>query len=295
VTIAALVLVGGVVLYNLAARAAVRWDGTSVPRDPDTGLMVGAGPTTIDRGRPRACLLLHGWLTSPADFSELTGAIDRTGWDVHAPLHVGHGTGPADMAEVDADDLLGGAREHYSRLREEYERVALLGFSMGGTIATILASERPPDRLVLVAPLYRVRHRWYYVLPARWWHVVASPFIRYAWRGHRLVHINQKENRDRVLLYTAFPISAVHALFELRRRAVEQVNPDALTMPVLLLYGTGDGVCSPAAMDEYLDEMASDRKQTVVYRRSDHHLLHDYDGEEATKAITEFLHASARR
>jgi len=277
-----------VLVINVVGCAAVHRGGTSVPRDPDTGIMQGGGPVRIEGGRPRACLLLHGWLTTPADFGELPQRLDEAGWDVHAPLQVGHGTRPADLVGVGADGLLDGARGHYLDLLARYDEVALVGFSMGGTMATVLAAERPPARLVLVNPFCAVRYRWYYVLPPRWWWPVLSPVLRHVWRG-RGVHVNRAEDRARIPTYTAFPASIADALFELRRRMRREADLDALTMPALLVCSTGDDVCAVSAADGLFEAMPSADKEKVVFSRSNHHLLHDHDADAAVEAVVRFL------
>ncbi len=278
------------VAVNVAGCAAVHRDGTSHPRDPETGFMQGGEPARIDRGRSRACLLLHGWLGTPAALGSLPKALDEAGWDVHAPLHAGHGTRPAALKGVGAGELLQHARERYEAIRSRYETVALVGFSMGGTIATILAAERPPDRLVLISPYYRVRHKWFYVLPAHWWQAVLGSVLWYVPRGGGFVHVNRKENRDKVVRYTAFPTSASRALFALGRKALRS-DLSPLKMPVLLVHSTGDEVCSPAAMKRVLERMPSQQKRKAVFSRSDHHVLLDYDAEAAVGGIVDFLEA----
>ena len=190
-----------------------------------------------------------------------------------------------------ADQLLGAARAHYRQLRARYPTVALLGFSMGGTMATILASEAPPDRLVLVAPFYGVQHKWYYVLPSRRWQALLSPFLRYSVRPAGLTRVNRPAGLNEIAAYDAYPVSALDALFELRRRAVADVDPGRLRMPVLLLHSTGDEACSCAATRALVDRMPSPRKRVVVFERSNHHLLHDYERREAIEAVTAFLGA----
>jgi len=286
---AVVLLALGLVCMNLIGCAACRRGGTSVPTDPETGIMQGAEPVRIDRGRDRACLLLHGWLTTPADFGDLPERLDEAGWDVYAPLQEGHGTKPADLEGVTANDLLRTAREHYDELRSRCDRVALVGFSMGGTMATILAAEQPPDALVLIAPYFRVRHKWYYLLPPRTWNAVLSPVLKWTWRGRMGLHVNRKEGRGEVLLYTAFPTSAADALFELRRRVLDEADRQKLTMPVLLVYSQGDEVSSQQAAEQYVATMPAVRKERAVFSRSDHHILHDYDRGEAASAVAGFL------
>ena len=258
-------------------------------RDPLTGTIQGAEPVRIDRGRPRACLLLHGWITSPADFADLPAALDAAGWDVHAPLHAGHGTSPDELKGITADRLLERARQNYRDLRASHEHVALVGFSMGGTIATILAAEEPPQELVLVSPYFAVRYRWFYVLPPRWWSKLVSPFVHTVKRPERMVFCNRPEGREAIITYDSFPTEASEALFDLRRIALKQAGLASLCMPVLLVYSTGDHVCSPVEMVSVFNKLPSEAKRKATFVRSNHHILHDHDREEAVAAITSFL------
>ena len=251
------------------------------------------GPPTWapDRGRAQACLLLHGWLGTPLEFGDLPRALDEAGWDVYVPLHVGHGGRPTDMNGVTSDQLLGASRAHYARLRARYPAVALLGFSMGGTIATILASEEPPDRLVLLAPFYGVQHKWYYGLTSRGWHRLLSPFLRYVVRPPGMRRVNRPAGLQEMVAYTAYPATAIGALFELRHRATTEVDPGAFHMPVLLLHSTGDESSASAESRKFVDRMPSADKQLIAFHRSNHHLLHDYERREAIEAIVIFLNA----
>jgi carboxylesterase len=275
---AALLAATGLLCFNAAGADAVA-------RAPD----LGARPVRIDRGRPRACLLLHGWLSTPLDFGDLPRALDEAGWDVYAPLHVGHGGRPTEMEGVTADALLDASRAHYEELRARYPTVALVGFSMGGTIATILAAEEPPDRLVLIAPFYDVQHKWYYGLSPHTWHRLLSPFLRYVVRPPGLTRVNRPEGLNEIAAYTAYPASALAALFDLRRRAVTRVDPGAFRMPVLLLHPTSDESSSSVASRQYVERMPSADKRVVAYGRSNHQLLHDYERGEAIAEIVAFL------
>lgn len=250
-------------------------------------IIPGAESVRIDRGRRGACLLLHGWLTSPADFGRLPEALDEAGWDVYAPRLPGHGTRPEALEEVTADDLLGAARSHYRRLRRRYERVVLGGFSMGGTMATVLAGETRPAGLVLVAPFYRVRHHWYYLLPARRWARLLTPLLGYVTRAPFPKQINDRSMADRIVQYDRFPVEAVEALFELRRRA-KAVEVERWRMPVLLLYSSGDQVADPAAMRAVFERVPPDSREEVAFTRSNHLLLWDWDRRAAVEAAVEF-------
>jgi len=284
----ATVLAAGAVALDVSGRRAIR-EAASAPRSPQTGIMLGAEPLRVDRGRAGACLLLHGWGGSPADFGDLPKALDEAGWDVYAPLHTGHGTSPADLEGVKAQALLDGARARYADLRAQYKKIALVGFSIGGTLATILSAERPPDGLVLLAPFYEVTYKPYYVLPARWWHALLRPFVRYVARPQWMIQVNRPEGRGHLVEYNALPTGSMQAPFCLRRHALEEAGLARLQMPLLMLYSRGDEVSSPAAMAEFYRRLPDGRKAMATFERSNHHILHDYDREAAIRAIVEFV------
>jgi len=276
----------GALGMSCAWRREFQRGGTSAPQDPETGIMRGAEPVRLEAGNDRACLLLHGWLTGPADFGDLPEALGRAGWDVHAPLLYGHGTHPRAMLDITADKMLDTAREQYEELQARYDRVALIGFSAGGAVATLLARERLPDRLVLVAPFLGLRYRWYYVLPPRWWQRMVAPAVPYIGRSHRLLRINRKEGLERLVTYTVYPTAANDAPFELLRRLLEGSGPD---VPVLLVYAPGDDVCSPGAELEFFGRLPGGSNSALACPNSNHHILNDYDREAAVQAIVEFL------
>ncbi len=263
------------------------------PRDPDSGVIIGAEEVRIDRGRAGACLLLHGWLASPADFRDLSERLDAAGWDVWAPRHTAHGTHPADLVGITAEDLLENARDRYNDLRETHERVVLIGFSMGGTIATILASESRPDGLVLVAPFYGVTHKWYYILPADWWRRLLSPLFVSMPHSRKRLHVNRKEVREKIITYHAFPTDITTALFDLRRIVVQECDLSGLDMPLLVVYAPKDGVASTRATRRFVDRMPTQDVQWVSCPESDHYILYDFDGEAALGAIVHFVESLA--
>jgi len=252
----------------------------------ETKVMKGAEPVTIDRARSRACLLLHGFASSPADFGELPAELDQAGWDVYAPRFPGHGTSPADLAEVSASELLDFADKRYVQLKRRYDTLVVGGFSMGGTIATGLACSHDPDALLLIGPFYKLTYKTYYVLPPEWWHTLLSPFIN---RIPADKAVNRPEGRKELTVYDEMPIPATQELFALRDRVMQTLKETAPECPVLLLYSENDDVASPGAMMRVFRRILSDPKQKIRFTRSNHHLLSDWDRQEAVEAILKFL------
>lgn len=248
--------------------------------------MEGAESVEIDRGRRRACLLLHGFASSPADFGQLPHELDRAGWDVHAPLLPGHGTAPGDLATVTAEQILEAAEDQYRRVSGRHDCPAVGGFSMGGTIATALAASHRPRALVLISPYYRVAYRAWYVLPAEWWHRILSPLINEVPAAKA---VNQPGAADRLAAYETLPMPAIGELFRVRNRVVESVEPQEVRCPALLVYSEGDEVASPSAMRKAFERLPAEGNAVARFTRSNHHVLQDYDRRAAVWAVVEFL------
>ena len=97
-------------------------------------------------------LLLHGFTGAKEDFVESFGALAEHGWHAVAPDHRGHGDSaqPSDEADYSLQVLADDALALADRLG--WGRFVLLGHSMGGMVAQLLALAAPErlDALVLV-------------------------------------------------------------------------------------------------------------------------------------------------
>lgn len=275
--------------YNTHARRVLHERLETAPREPGTNILAGAAPVNIDHDRERVCVLLHGFMSSPADYGRLPEALEEAGWDVRVPLHPGHGRDPRRLRDIEADDLIEAAEEELLTLRKRYETVALGGFSMGGSIAIILAARHKPDATLLVNPFLRNPYHLKYILPLRWWHTLLSPLLDYG-KHPGTIPINRPEGKDGFVIYHVVPAPIFAELFELADRAGQTDLPD---VPVLALLSEGDVTASAHAARKYLHRTGGEKTQIKTYDRSNHVLMLDYDREEATRDIIGFLEDAA--
>ncbi len=101
-------------------------------------------------------LLLHGFPGTPAELRPLGEVLAAAGVSALAPLLPGFGPAMHQLAGVGAEEWLASAGEAWAGVRARNLPTLLVGYSMGGALALRLAAEWPPDRLVLVAPLWRL-------------------------------------------------------------------------------------------------------------------------------------------
>jgi carboxylesterase len=103
-----------------------------------------------------AALLLHGFPGTPAELRPLGEALSASGVSAFAPLLPGFGPAMHRISEVGLDDWLAAAAQAWYAVRAAHARPVLIGYSMGAALALRLAATYPPERLVLIAPLWRM-------------------------------------------------------------------------------------------------------------------------------------------
>ena len=107
-------------------------------------------------GNRHACLLLPGF-SENEEALHIAGALREAGFVV-----IVHNMRRGDETTCGAlssnwRSCLDGARETYARLALAHESVAVLGFSLGGALALILAAEYPVSAVVAVCPALKLR------------------------------------------------------------------------------------------------------------------------------------------
>jgi len=148
----------GILIVAVAARAASRRRleravAARLPLGAD-GIVPGAGPIELPTpGARDAVLLLHGFGDSPDTLRYLAADLHARGFPVYAPLLPGHGRTLDAFRRSPRGSWLAAARDAYARLAARYERVGVVGLSMGGALAVLVAADQPQvAALALLAP-----------------------------------------------------------------------------------------------------------------------------------------------
>ncbi|QJR36662.1 alpha/beta hydrolase [Gemmatimonas groenlandica] len=138
-------------------------------------------PASPGDGIPRrAVLLLHGFNDTAQSMAYLGAKLQARGWTVRAPLLPGHGRDLATMAnESRAARWREAVLAEYDALRREYDAVTVVGQSMGGALALLLATERPDiPALVLLAPYVGMPRNLQWKVLGAWIARAALPYLR---------------------------------------------------------------------------------------------------------------------
>lgn len=99
-------------------------------------------PFTFQQEGSQAVLLLHGFTGNSADVRMIGRFLEKQGYTSHAPVYQGHGKSPEELLKYSPDDWWLDAKKGYEYLKNlGYEKIAVVGLSLGGSLGLKLASE----------------------------------------------------------------------------------------------------------------------------------------------------------
>ncbi|HUW60560.1 MAG TPA: alpha/beta fold hydrolase [Candidatus Bathyarchaeia archaeon] len=273
--------------YAAGARLVARSDAQQ-PRD-SAGLLIGAAPRDLGPENAEcAVLLVHGYLGCGNNFGRLPERLAQSGFRVRVMLLPGHGTSPRNLANVSGDQLLKAVLDEIDRLRPNHKRLVLVGHSMGGTLATLAAAQRPVNGLVLAAPYFGVTTHWYYGLNPETWAKLSGPVVPWLYKGQHMIQVNKPDARPHIVSYRWVPASSVKMLMGLAKQANKPDLLAKINCPVLLIHSHNDQAASPEAAQNVLQKIPCATQKTVWLDRSNHILFWDYDAEQAINETVSF-------
>lgn len=232
-------------------------------------------------GGKHGCLLIHGFTGTPGQMRFIGERLRDEGYWVLAPLLPGHGATLEQMNASNWHEWLNTARTSYQQLREKCETVSVIGLSMGGALALIIAEEYPVDSLVCLSAAIKTRQRFtgFARLAA-----LFQPIKR--WEPH-----DWEADRDFMTEYDfgydGIPVAKVYDLRKLSRLA--ERNLFAVVAPTLVIQPDLDETVDPISARIIMKGIRSDRKELAVLDKSSHVCTLDLEREQVMSLILKHL------
>ncbi len=245
-------------------------------------IMKGAESLIKIRENSDGVLLLHGFLGNPSEMKYLGEKIFQAGYSVYIPRYPGHGTSIHEMTMTDGDDWYRTAREAYLELKNHCERVSIVGLSMGGIFASLIASEFVLEKLCLISVPRKLKSFTVYLSP------LICLFKKIIFTNDDKHGINWPEARASHVTYTeGIPVRQVWELHKLIKRAMRKLS--GITVPVLIIQSDGDEVIPRDSAEYICSLLGSSEKEKIIFSRSGHVVTVDYDRDDASDAVVQFL------
>lgn len=253
------------------------------------GIVVGAAPIDLPAADGSGVLLLHGFGDTPQTLSYLAAYLQAQGWGVYVPLLPGHGRTLDVFATTRATDWIGAARDALGEMRTRYASVSIVGLSMGGSLATILAAESAEiPALVLLAPYLSMPTRLrraaslHSVLGAVW------PYLRGGGSGRS---IRDPAEVPRNLAYGFTTPRLVYELSRVVARA--RAAAPRVTAPTLVVQSRQDHRIPPEAAERAF-ALFTTRERNLIWTEGNGHIITvDYGRQAIFSAVSDWLRGHA--
>ncbi len=252
---------------------------TSHPSPP---ILEGAEPFFY-KGGPLGCLLVHGFTASPEEMRLLGEHLANEGHTVHGVRLAGHGTTVEDMAATRWPQWAASVTAGAHRLAGESQRLVIIGLSMGGALALLLAARLGAAGVVALAAPYEVpdeRYRQHRLLARA---LAAFQPLRPKSKG---MWFNPQAAAGRVA-YAHNPLPSVIQLDKLLAETRRQLP--RLEVSVRLIYSADDTYVPPHHGERILASLGSPRKELLQVAGCNHILTRDGDTQKVFTLVSEFI------
>ncbi|AZB41373.1 alpha/beta fold hydrolase [Bacillus sp. FJAT-42376] len=223
------------------------------------------------------CLCLHGFTGAPYEVEPIADYLRHlTDWEIRVPCLPGHGE-TASLKGVAFQEWIDCAENELKDLLESCEEVYVIGFSMGGMIASYLAAKYPVSRLILMSAAA------YYVNPRQFIKDIRT-IVEDGFKG--LLEENTVYTRYRKKIRETPILSTLEF-----RKLVRYVKPrlHEITIPVLIIQGECDGIVPIKSAHYIYREIGSDEKKLCFLPSSTHLICHGEDFGELAEETSKFL------
>lgn len=224
-----------------------------------------------------ACLIIHGYTGGPYEIEPLSDFLkEETDWHIEVPTLPGHGRKLA-LKNVSHKKWINAAENSLKQLLDKYDEVYLIGFSMGGMIASYLAAKYKVDKLVLLASSRKYLSLKQIVLDVN--QVVADGVKGNIKKNKLYIHYRKKIG--------GVPFRANLEFLKLVKFTKPYLKE--IDSNVLIAQGQKDGMV-PYKTAYFLDkEISSEVKEVVFFERSRHLICLGEDKDTLNKMIYDFL------
>ncbi len=223
------------------------------------------------------CLIIHGFAGTPQEVGDIERHLKKKNWLVYCPELPGHDGTRDGLKSVTYKHWLYKAKIALEELLVRCEKVYVIGFSMGGMIASYLASQYSIDRLVLISTAA------YYINPKQMVQDVTGWFLE-GIRGELSSDDLYQFYREKIM---RTPMTATIEF----ARMVRKLRPhlDQVTVPTLVIHGENDGLVPHKSAEYIYEHIQSEEKELYFFPKAKHYIWFGEQKEQLLNEIDNFF------
>lgn len=234
-------------------------------------------------GNQIACLLIHGFTSSPRELSLLGESLASQGYTVLAIRLFAHGTRYQDLPRARWQDWIANIEDGWHILSGNHRPIILIGFSLGGALALYFAAHYPVQAVISIAAPHHLPKD-----PRLPFLKLMSVFVPYLYSSKPPVWFDQSERQRHI----RYPNDSTRALAEVRDFLSQlELALSKVTVPTLLIYSKNDPTIT--ASEQHMEKIAaairSPIKEMLLVENSGHILPLDAERERVIQTCLHFI------
>ncbi len=225
----------------------------------------------------KGCLLIHGFTGGPYEVEPLAEFLrEHTDWEIVVPTLPGHGE-VLELRGVKHTEWIEHAEEQLQELNQKCDEIYVVGFSMGGLIASYLSVKYNVKKLVLLSAAAR------YLNVKQLFKDVAD-LVREGVNGSIAENELYRRYKNKI---SQTPILSAYEF----RKVVGMVRPilKNVDIPTFIAQGENDGIVPPQSAQYIYERISSDKKDLYFSPKAKHLICHSDENEELFRNILKFL------
>ncbi|MFL5638696.1 MAG: alpha/beta hydrolase [Gemmatimonadaceae bacterium] len=234
-------------------------------------IIKGAETIHLQEEGSNGVLLLHGFGDTPQTLSLLATRLAKSGYCVYAPLLPGHGRTMDAFRKSTADEWIDAAKVAALKMVKRHTTISVVGLSMGGALAVLVAAEiRKITAVVLIAPyLGMPRLLGFAARTHRFWERWAGDINA---RNPRSIY--DPFEREKNLAYGTVTGKALYELSRVVKRARRALP--GVSAPTLIIQSREDPRVSPRVARFALQALGARDKRLVLTEGAGHIITVDH-------------------
>ncbi len=253
----------------------------AIPSHEDKGAPI----ILFDAQNDAGLVFSHGYMAAPQEIRTLAEYLFEKGINVYVPRLRGHGTDPRALKNVTMQDWETDFERTFTAMRQVCNKVFIGGFSMGGLLALLHASQYKVDGVIVLSSALKLHDlRVSYVVPTLHFF---NEIISYLNAKGINEWLNNSKTEQPTVNYIKHPLSSVAQMEKLMTKVSNTLQN--ITSPILIIQGDNDPVVKPESGKLIYGGISSKDKKLLILPREKHSILADERCDEVFEAVSEFI------
>lgn len=250
--------------------------------------------------------LIHGFTdTGEYIYKEFVERLkQKTHFDAIADNLQGHNS-VEDLVNFRYNKCIDSAEKNYQEFAKKFDQVYLVGFSMGGVIASYLASKYKCDKLVLLAPAFKYLENT--TLSRDFFDILGEEFKKYEFKDifkparlESLQRTIKRKYKDEVVVFTKYfdgKVSGSFSSYINFMLLVDKLKDDVEIgdVPTRIYIGEHDELVPIKSASFIYNKISSKDKRMIVLPHVYHDLMHSSLKDELQDEIIQFLKENKKK